>query len=312
MRFPPVGMQYLNNALGRSVVVKRVLLSLFVLILVASSSLPALGGKSKIVLTSLEWPPYTGAGLPGQGMTSEVVRAAFEAVGYTVEIRFLPWKRALADVWQDPDVVGAFPEYASPDRQRSFLLSDVIGISPVGLVHLKSRPLHWRRLQDLSGLSIGTVQGYANTEDFDRMARRRQLLVEPAVSDLLNLRKILAGHLALAVADVNLFRFQIMHDRRLWRDRQRLQVNPHLLGVNTLHVCFLRGREGAAYLRDFNEGLRRISVSSIERHYLERIFPEEERLRAVANEKGSPPGGEPFCCRVSGLPTGSSRWRPGP
>ena len=65
-------------------------------------------------------------------MSSVVVRAAFEAMGYEVEIRFLPWKRALEDVGQVPDVAGVFPDYAAPERESAFLLSDVIGTSAVG------------------------------------------------------------------------------------------------------------------------------------------------------------------------------------
>ena len=261
---------------------------LLALCLALAFSVPAWCGEKKIVLTSLEWPPYAGADLPGGGMSSVVVRAAFEAVGYDVEIRFLPWKRALEDVGQDPEVAGVFPDYAAPERKSSFLLSDVIGISPVGLVHLKSRPLHWETLQDLSGLSIGTVQGYTNTDDFDRMVDRRELRIEPAVSDLFNLRKILAGRLSLAVADVNLFQYMVLHDQRLWMDRQRLQVNPRLLGVNTLHVCFIKGREGARYREDFNEGLRRLCVTEMEHRYLERVFPGVEWPKTDSNEKRPP------------------------
>ena len=256
--------------------VKRLFFFLSVLILAVASAVPGLCGDKTIVLTSLEWPPYTGAQLPGEGMSSEVVRAAFEAVGYTVEIRFYPWKRAVEHGRHDFDVDGYFPEYVSAERKKHFLFSDSIGVSPLGLVEKKSRSVHWETLQDLSEFSIGTVHGYVNTEEFDRLAGQGRLRVDSSVSDLLNLRKVLAGRLPLAVVDVNVFQYLARNDEHLWQDLDKLQVNPHLLGVNTLHVCFRKGRPGEIYLRDFNEGLRRISVSEMERRYLKEIFPQDQ------------------------------------
>ena len=252
--------------------VKRLFFSLSVFILAAASAVPALCGDKTIVLTTLEWPPYTGTQLPGEGMSSEVVRAAFEAVGYTVEIRFYPWKRAVEHGRHDFDVDGYFPEYVSAERKKYFLFSDPIGASPLGFVEKKSKPVHWETLQDLSETPIGTVQGYVNTDEFDRLAARGKLLVDSSVSDLLNLRKVLAGRLALAVVDVNVFQYLTSNDEHLRQDWGKLQVNPHLLGVNTLHVCFRKGRKGETYLRDFNEGLRRITVSEMERRYLKDIY----------------------------------------
>ena len=48
-----------------------------------------------IQLTSLEWPPYTGSELPQQGASMAVVEAAFDAMGHDLEVRFLPWQRAV-------------------------------------------------------------------------------------------------------------------------------------------------------------------------------------------------------------------------
>ena len=256
--------------------VKRLLISLSVFILAVASAVQAPCGDKTIVLTSLEWPPYTGSELPGEGMSSEVVRAAFEAVGYTVEIRFYPWKRAVEHGRYDFDVDGYFPEYVSAEREEYFLFSDAIGTSPLGFVEKKSKPVHWETLQDLAQFDIGTVQGYVNTRGFDQMVEQGKLLIDASVSDLLNLRKVMAGHLDLAVVDVNVFRYLIGHDERLWQERNRLRVNPHLLGVNTLHVCFRKDRAGETYLQDFNEGLRRISVPEVERRYLEGLPPQGE------------------------------------
>jgi polar amino acid transport system substrate-binding protein len=51
-----------------------------------------------IRLTSLEWPPYVGEAVERQGASIAVVRAAAEAMGYRVEVCFLPWGQQAAEV----------------------------------------------------------------------------------------------------------------------------------------------------------------------------------------------------------------------
>src|SRR3954466_14633444 len=48
------------------------------------------------MLTSLEWPPYSGQNLPQQGVSSAVVSAAMSGMGEHVTISFYPWNRATA------------------------------------------------------------------------------------------------------------------------------------------------------------------------------------------------------------------------
>ena len=233
---------------------------------------PGWCGDRVVVLTSLEWPPYCGASLPGGGVTTRVVRAAFEEAGYRVEIRFLPWQRAMDQARENPDVAAIFPEYGSGPVDADFLSSDVIGTSSVGFVEVIGRAVDWETLEDLSRYRLGTVKGYLNTEDFDRMAARGVLQIDSSVSDLLNLRKVMAGRVDLAVVDVNVFRYLAREDPALSRERHRLRVNPRLLGVNTMHVHFRRGQAGERLLRDFNRGLGRIDVEGMQRRYLDEVF----------------------------------------
>ena len=77
-----------------------------------------------IKLSSLDWPPYTGPSLADKGATAAVVKAAFEAAGYKVQIDFFPWERAVF-LARDPSsgYAGYFPEYYSTDGEKDFLFS---------------------------------------------------------------------------------------------------------------------------------------------------------------------------------------------
>ena len=240
--------------------------------LLALAAPPGWCGERSVVLTSLEWPPYCSASLPGGGITTRVVRAAFLEAGYRVEVRFFPWQRAVEQAREDPGVAAVFPEYGSGRPDSDFLPSDVIGISPVGLVEVVDRAVEWEALEDLARYRLGTVKGYLNTDAFDRMVDQGAFEVDSSVSDLLNLRKVMAGRVDLAVADVNVFRYLGQADPALRRERHRLRVNPRLLGINSMHVLFRRGPEGERLLSDFNRGLGRLDVEGMQQRYLDEIF----------------------------------------
>jgi polar amino acid transport system substrate-binding protein len=225
-------------------------------------------GAGRIVLASLEWPPYTGADLPGEGATAEVVRKACEAAGYELEIRFYPWTRVLYEASLDPEIAGYFPEYPENLRRGRFLQSDSIGTSPLGLVTRSEVVIRWDTPEDLSKYRLGIVAGYANTPDFDELVERGVLTVDLSNSDALNLRKVLAGRVSAAVVDTNVFARLQRLDPVLSQACDELAVNDRLLAVNELVVCF-RATEAGAHLRDeFNAGLARVRQKDIyQRHF---------------------------------------------
>src|SRR5574342_579193 len=50
--------------------------------------------SDEILLVTGEFPPQTGESLEGGGYVTELVRAAFAEMGYSVRIEFYPWARA--------------------------------------------------------------------------------------------------------------------------------------------------------------------------------------------------------------------------
>lgn len=56
---------------------------------------PAPDGEA-LQVAALDWPPYYGPDLEGGGVFARITRAAFERVGYRIEIDWMPWQRALA------------------------------------------------------------------------------------------------------------------------------------------------------------------------------------------------------------------------
>ena len=218
----------------------------------------------KIYLTSLEWPPYSGKELAEQGASVAVAKAAFKAMGYELIVDFYPWSRAVR-LAQDSDskYSGYFPEYYSSSIEQDFIFSAPMGTGPLGFVESKSNPITWNTLKDLKASSIGTVQDYVNTETFDQMAANGELQVKPVISDLLNIKKVAAGRVDLAVIDKHVLGYLLRTEDSLKGVANKVQFNEKLLEDKQLFICFKKTDEGKELVKIFNEGLKKIDIAEV-------------------------------------------------
>jgi polar amino acid transport system substrate-binding protein len=225
-----------------------------------TSIAPAVMAES-IHLASLDWPPYTGEKLPGQGVSSQVVKAVFAKAGDNVEFTFLPWQRAVDTARSNPTFVGYFPEYTDPSSPCLF--SEPIGSGPLGFAEQTAKPIHWSALTDLSSFKIGVVAGYVNTTDFDKMVASGELKADSATSDELNLLKLAHGRFDLAVVDQNVMQYLLKTSPKLKPQAAKLQFNSQLLEEKTLHVCFTNSPAGKLALERFNDALKEVDIQQL-------------------------------------------------
>lgn len=231
---------------------------------------PACSQAATVHLTSLEWPPYTTAS-DGHGASHAVVQAAFAAMGVDVEIRYMPWQRALLAARTDPTVDGVFPTYGSKERDAYCHWSSPIGQSPVGLAERKDAPVVWNELSDLKDTPLGVVQGYVNTPALDAMIDAGQLNAEKGSDDAGNLRKLLARRLKAVVIDRNVMRYLLASDPSLHGGAEQLHFNSHLLETKPLFVCFRKDQTGLNLARTLDEGLHKIAAEKIAARALENL-----------------------------------------
>lgn len=225
----------------------------------------ALAAQDKVIkLTSLEWPPYSGEKVAEQGASVAVIRAAAEAMGYKLEVKFFPWNRAVA-MAQDAKsgFVGYFPEYHSDQVAKDFLLSDPIGSGPLGFVESVAAPVAWSSLADLKGKSVGVVDGYVNTAEFDAMTAKGEIKAEAVTDDLTNVKKVAAGRIPLAVIDRNVLNDLLNTDASLASAKGKVQFNAKVLEDKALYIAFQRSPQGEEAARVINEGLKKIDAAAI-------------------------------------------------
>lgn len=215
--------------------------------------------EQPVELVTLDWPPYVGETLPAQGYASEVMRHAFAASGQAVNIRFVPWARALRMV-RNGEADGLFPEYYDPAQRPNMNFSTAFPGGPVGLYVRSDRRLSLMAdprthpelaVQALQGKRLGLVRGYINHPAIDASEFFTRDL---AVSDEQNLAKLFRGGVDAIFIDFFVARYWIAR-RYPWFANELEAVEPAFEQKN-LHLVMRKDQARAqALLDDFNRGL---------------------------------------------------------
>lgn len=231
---------------------------LYTLALLACGSYSKVGGAQPeampangpvLHLVSTEFAPYMGEKLPEQGVAVAIVRAALASQGWRLQVAFRPWARALTELeaGQHDGVLGAWYQ---PERERIMDFAQPMGIDNlVGYYGLtKQRQAGANALPaDLTGVHIGTVQGYANPQAFEQ-AVKLGAKADPARDDLTNLRKLLAGRVDLVLIDKGVARYLIATELKA-AATQFSWIEPALERM-PLHVAMAKSRPQHQSMRE--------------------------------------------------------------
>lgn len=214
-----------------------------------------------LYLTSLHWPPFSGAQLKNQGACIAIARAALEAVGHTLVVDFYPWSRAVRMASRNnAKYLGYLPEYAHPTDK--FVFSLPMGRSALGIVEQKAHPVSWTQQSDLNHYTIGVVKDYVNTPDLDQMMAQGSQPFEAVSSDLHNLNKVATGRIDAAVIDEHVLQY-LLSQPDMAHVREKVQFNKRLLTYKELFIAFKNNDEGRMWRDRFNLGISRIDVKQI-------------------------------------------------
>ncbi|RUM51831.1 MAG: hypothetical protein DSY87_08300 [Methylococcus sp.] len=156
-------------------------------------------GVQKIRVVATKEPPYMGPGLPGQGLSATIVRTALERAGFAVVVAFERWPRAYEGAELGVyDVVGSI--WRTERRAQDFLFSVPYLHHEIKFIKLKSsRDIQFDSLDDLDGLIVGTLKGYAYDNAF---LRSRKFIRLPQNHLLQNLLKLAQGEIDLTLGEV--------------------------------------------------------------------------------------------------------------
>ena len=227
---------------------------------------------SKIVrLATLEWPPYTGSALPEAGSNSLMVKKAFRKAGFEVQIDFMPWNEAIERA-KSGEYDGYFPEYYSRGVERNFIYSKQIGYSPLGFAERKNHSVTWDSIDDLKPYTFGVVEGYVNTDVFDKWIAAKKIRVVKASDDIANINNLILEKVDLIAIDPYVFRYSLMKESQFKETGETVRFNDKVIDLQELFVCFYKNERGYRLTKSFNSGLIGLDTLKINADYFKKQF----------------------------------------
>jgi polar amino acid transport system substrate-binding protein len=136
----------------------------------------------------------------GSGYVNDLVREAFEAAGWSVDFRVLPYARCKLLAVQG-QLAGCFSASETPELRRDLLYPEVPVFEARNVLFTTSDaaiagcdPRTWGRRA-----SVGFVNGYEYLPSVDRLRNAPQVLADVSSSEVTNLRKLAAHRLDAAL-----------------------------------------------------------------------------------------------------------------
>ncbi|GEM_PF-196394 len=240
----------------------QILTIAFILVTQSFATEAELQGKDsssgkKFSFVTVDFPPYYGKDLPENGWVAEVVRAALEGQGYEVEIKFVPWSRAIKytkEGYYDA-LLGA---YYTEERAESYYFSAPISQARTGFFKRKDKTVNFKELTDLKEYRLGVVKDYATSKAFDAADYLNKVMV---TSSDVGIKMLYHGSLDLMTdteAAVLYLAEHVLEQEETGISEQIEFIKP-VLAMNKMYVAISKKAVDADLkLIDFNQGLRTI------------------------------------------------------
>jgi len=201
----------------------------------------------------------------GTGYANEIVVAAFKAVGIDVELRVVPYARCKRMAVRG-DSVACFSTSPSKDLANELELSaqPLFTVQAGYFYNVNKPPQATSQDQLPHKIKVGTVIGYEYPEEFEMLKKAGRIVVEESNSEEMNLKKLSAGRLDLALCTYNELKYPN------WLI-ERAGVNStvkttFLAGTMHSYIAFSKTHpQGRWALERFNKGHRLISNNGTQR-----------------------------------------------
>ncbi|WP_449355938.1 substrate-binding periplasmic protein [Alishewanella longhuensis] len=168
--------------------------------LCAEGSVTTLPGTLEI--STGEWPPFLGEGLPEQGVIARLIRDIFAEANINVQFTFLPWSRAMRDTVNGKYAATAVWMFAE-DRAQNLLYSEPVLDEKFVFFYRKSQPFYWQQLTDLQGMVVGGVSGYSYGPVFDAAVKNHIIGLDIVGSVEQNFRRLALGRVDVVAEEIS-------------------------------------------------------------------------------------------------------------
>lgn len=238
--------------------------------------------EKKFTFVTVDFPPYYASDLPENGWVAEVVRKALETQGYEVEIKFVPWTKAIRytkEGYYDA-LLGA---YYSEERAEFYYFSAPISQARTGLFKRKDANITFKDLTELKPYKIGVVKDYATSKAFDSADYLNKITVTSSEVGIKMLYHKSLDLMTDTEAAIKYLAENILEDQEAGIGEQIEFIKP-VLALNKMYVAISKKAVDADLkLIDFNQGLRTIYLDGTFRKIK---LKHKKLLKEMAKAKG--------------------------
>jgi polar amino acid transport system substrate-binding protein len=209
---------------------------------------------------------YANESSEAAGLYPLIINEVFGRMGVLVELQAVPWRRAILLSERGETGIGGL--YFNTPRSLIYDYSDALYSETISVYIRKEDEERFRRLEDLRGMTIGTIFGWSYGDDFDGAVADGTYLAESAASDEANFGKLVSGRIDSMLALAQSGDFMI---RRLGIEDQVIRLEVPI-AVNETYIAFAKSAALTDLIRRFNLELAALRASGEFEELIERFF----------------------------------------
>lgn len=220
-------------------------------IMVVLFSLPTFA--EKIIAAGDPWPPFVDPDSPTLGIIVEITRAAYKTQNYEVELKFVPWARAIDGVKEaDYDVL--LSAWYTKERAKFLYFSDPYLENKIKIIKRKGDSFEFNGLDSLTGKNVGVVRGYGYGDEFSNATNFNR---PEGKNVMTNLKKLVSKRVDLTLEDEIVAR--AMMKKGSPDLLNKVVFSKKALSTNTVHVTSgLKNSRHKTIINAFNKGFKEI------------------------------------------------------
>lgn len=184
-----------------------------------------------------------------QGLYPELLQAVFQRAGIAVEIRAMPWKRALRMGEKAKAGIGGI--YKTAPRLEIYDYSQPIFEEKLLVYVRKGAALKFEQVSDLHDKRVGVIRGWSYTEAFDEALKSGRILATESSSDEANFRMLASGRLDAVIA-IEVAGQRIIQQLQL----SNMQALEPPLSINPTYLVFAKKAQQQVLLQRFDQSLQ--------------------------------------------------------
>jgi polar amino acid transport system substrate-binding protein len=204
-------------------------------------SLPSFVFAKSISLSVIEWAPFEGEKLEGQGIAIVLMTKVLNRIGFdNIRLKHLPWKRVLLMLKGGYLDVAPSVWYRE-DRGKYALFSNPYTLNQIRLFSLKSNGHSIKTQADLKRFSVGAFRGTAFINDIKAWAKE----VQETSSTAKSIHKLKLNRIDAVMDDQTAFEYQAKD----LIDLSEIQPSEYVYATEPLYAAFSRKMENVNKLQ---------------------------------------------------------------